>query len=56
MYIIFFVSPVEINEKKMKNKIFSTETVFGLLPKLYGEKKNFVLQPWFCIAREGFEW
>ena len=50
MYIIFFVSPVEINEKKN-----SAETVFGLLPKLYCEKKIFVLQPWFCIAREELE-
>ena len=36
----FFVSPVEINEKKK----FSAKTIFGLLPKLYGEKKN------YCIA------
>ena len=39
----------------MKKKKFSAKTVFGLLPKLYGEKKIFVLPPWFCIAREGFE-
>ena len=34
----------------MKKKL--CRTVFGLLPKLYCEKKIFVLQPWFCITRE----
>ena len=51
------MSPVEINEKKkiiiMKKKL--CRIVFGLLPKLYCENKIFVLQPWFCIARERVE-
>ena len=35
-----------------KKKKSSAETVFGLLPKLYCEKKNFVLQENECIVRE----
>ena len=36
--------------KKNEKKKISAETVFGLLSKLYGENKNFVLQDKVCIA------
>ena len=48
-YIIFLYFPVAGTKKKKKK--CSSETVFGLLPKLYGEKK-IVLQENECIVRE----
>ena len=41
-----------MNEKMKKKKKIGAEPFLGYCPNYIVKKKIFVLQPWFCIARE----